>query len=86
MHYVWDSAKDALNRKKHGLALSDGILAFEDPQRDEWIDRVDSITAKSELSRWGLPNQRSSLCPYPNRSRRGKAPASFSGHGKLQAR
>lgn len=38
MRYVWDTAKDALNRKKHGLALCDGVPALEDPQRDEWID------------------------------------------------
>ena len=38
MGYVWDSAKDALNRRKHGLSLADGILAIEDPQREDWID------------------------------------------------
>jgi len=38
MRYVWDPAKDALNERKHGLSLADGIPALEDPQRDSWID------------------------------------------------
>ena len=38
MQYVWDSAKDELNRKKHGLSLGDGISALEDPERQDWID------------------------------------------------
>jgi len=27
-----------LNRRRHGLSLADGILALEDPGREEWID------------------------------------------------
>jgi uncharacterized protein len=38
MQYVWDPAKDALNRRKHGLTLADGIPALEDPHREAWID------------------------------------------------
>jgi uncharacterized protein len=38
MRYVWDSAKDALYRRKHGLRLADGIPALEDPNRDISID------------------------------------------------
>jgi uncharacterized DUF497 family protein len=38
MHYVWDPAKDAVNRRKHGLSLADGVLALEDPDRETWID------------------------------------------------
>lgn len=38
MRYVWDPAKDALNRRKHGLLLADGIPALEDPERDSWVD------------------------------------------------
>lgn len=38
MRYEWDPAKDALNRRKHGLRLEDGIPALEDPRRDFWID------------------------------------------------
>jgi len=38
MRYVWDPAKDLLNRRKHGLALADGIPALEDPDRNSWID------------------------------------------------
>jgi len=56
MHYVWDSAKDALNRKKHELALSDGVPALEDPQRDEWID--DRFDYEEErIVTLGLANQ-----------------------------
>ena len=38
MRYVWDPAKDVLNRRKHGLALADGIPALDDPGRQSWID------------------------------------------------
>ena len=38
MRYVWDPAKDVLNRRKHGLSLADGIPALGDPERDDWID------------------------------------------------
>jgi uncharacterized protein len=38
MRYVWDPAKDAVNRRKHALSLVDGILALEDPDRETWID------------------------------------------------
>ncbi len=38
MRYVWDPAKDAANRRKHGLSLADGIAALEDPDRLMWID------------------------------------------------
>jgi uncharacterized DUF497 family protein len=38
MRYTWDPAKDALNRRKHGLGLSDGIPALQDPNRDFRID------------------------------------------------
>jgi uncharacterized DUF497 family protein len=38
MRYDWDPAKDALNRRKHGLSLSDEIPALEDLKRVSWID------------------------------------------------
>jgi hypothetical protein len=38
MRYAWDPAKDALNRRKHGLSLQDGIPALEDPFGECWID------------------------------------------------
>ena len=38
MRYDWDPAKDALNQRKHGLLLADGIPALEDPERDIWVD------------------------------------------------
>jgi uncharacterized DUF497 family protein len=30
--------KDAINRRKHGLPLSDGVSALEDPQCGSWYD------------------------------------------------
>jgi hypothetical protein len=38
MGYIWDSAKDALNRKKHGLSLEAAIPVLEDPESYFWID------------------------------------------------
>lgn len=38
MRYAWDPAKDALNQRKHGLSLAEGIPALEDPEHDTWID------------------------------------------------
>jgi hypothetical protein len=38
MRYVWDPAKDFLNKRKHGLSLADGIPTLEDPERESWID------------------------------------------------
>jgi uncharacterized DUF497 family protein len=32
VQYDWDPAKDAINRRKHGLALADGIPALKDLQ------------------------------------------------------
>jgi uncharacterized DUF497 family protein len=36
--YEWDSAKAALNRRKHGVDFTDAIPALEDPDRIEDID------------------------------------------------
>jgi uncharacterized DUF497 family protein len=38
MRYTWDPEKDALNRRKHGLSLAEGIEALDDPDRESWID------------------------------------------------
>jgi hypothetical protein len=38
MRYAWDPEKDALNRRKHGLSLAEGVPALEDPHRVFWID------------------------------------------------
>jgi hypothetical protein len=38
VRYVWDPAKDVLNRRKHGLALADGIPALDDGNCVSWID------------------------------------------------
>jgi uncharacterized DUF497 family protein len=38
MRFVWDPAKDVLNRRKHGLSLADGIPALEDRNRVFWTD------------------------------------------------
>jgi uncharacterized protein len=38
MGYDWDPAKDAVNRRKHGLPLAAGIPALEDRGAYSWID------------------------------------------------
>jgi uncharacterized DUF497 family protein len=38
MNYAWDPEKDTENRRRHGLALADGIPALEDPNAESWID------------------------------------------------
>jgi uncharacterized protein len=38
MRYTWDPDKDALNRRKHGFSLEDGIPALDDPNSDFWTD------------------------------------------------
>jgi len=38
MRYTWDPDKDALNCRKHGLALDEVIPALEDPNREFWTD------------------------------------------------
>jgi uncharacterized protein len=38
MEYEWDPEKDALNLRKHGLALAQGIPALEDENRVWWFD------------------------------------------------
>jgi uncharacterized DUF497 family protein len=36
--YEWDDAKNALNRRKHGVDFLDAIAALEDPNRLEEIN------------------------------------------------
>jgi uncharacterized protein len=38
MGYDWDPAKDAVNRRKHGLPLAAGVPALRDPDAYFWID------------------------------------------------
>jgi uncharacterized DUF497 family protein len=38
VHYEWDDAKNALNRRKHGVDFATAISALEDPDRLEDID------------------------------------------------
>ena len=38
MRYEWDPAKDAENRRKHGLGLEAGIAVLEDWCSVSWID------------------------------------------------
>jgi uncharacterized protein len=38
MYYEWDLQKDSENLHKHGVALAEGIRAFEDPNAEFWID------------------------------------------------
>ena len=38
MDYEWDEAKEALNRRKHGVDFNDAVAALQDPNRLEEID------------------------------------------------
>jgi uncharacterized DUF497 family protein len=38
MRYTWDPEKDALNRRKHGMSLEEGVPALEDARNNSWID------------------------------------------------
>jgi hypothetical protein len=38
MRYTWDPEKDALNRRKHGLSLAEGVDALKDPNFYFWFD------------------------------------------------
>jgi uncharacterized DUF497 family protein len=42
--FDWDPAKDAANRRKHGVAFSDAQLAFLDPCRLIARDVIHSVT------------------------------------------
>ncbi len=75
MRYVWDRAKDSLNRRKHGLSLAEGIPALEDPERESWIDgrydygeeRIGTLgMGKRKYSTWF---QRSGMRTAPGSSR-----------------
>ena len=39
MEFDWDPAKDATNRKKHGISFEEITEVFGGPGWDEWIDR-----------------------------------------------
>jgi uncharacterized protein len=57
MQYTWDPEKDALNRRKHGLSLIDGIPALNDPDREAWIDdRLDY--GEERIVTLGMSSQR----------------------------
>jgi hypothetical protein len=38
MRYEWDPEKDAVNKRKHGLGLDEGVAALEDPNFYFWFD------------------------------------------------
>ena len=40
--YEWDSTKEAINIKKHGIDFDTAILVFEDDFRLEWYDKAHS--------------------------------------------
>ena len=42
--YEWDSEKEALNIKKHGLDFDTAVLVFEDENYIEWYDTEHSKT------------------------------------------
>ena len=50
MQYEWDRVKDVINRRKHGLPLSDGIPALEDPKADSWFDLRDDYGEERMLT------------------------------------
>lgn len=35
MNFVWDGAKDAVNRQKHGIRFADAVDVFADPRHLE---------------------------------------------------
>ena len=40
--YTWTEEKNQLNRKKHGLYLSEVVDVFDDPHLIDWFDREHS--------------------------------------------
>ncbi|MGD0631112.1 MAG: BrnT family toxin [Terracidiphilus sp.] len=38
MRYTWDPEKDALNQRKHGYSLAQGVPALEDAKKVAWFD------------------------------------------------
>ena len=40
--YEWDSEKEALNIRKHGLDFNTAVLVFEDENYIEWYDAAHS--------------------------------------------
>ena len=40
MEYEWDNAKAAINRRKHDVDFVDSIVALEDPNRLEELDKT----------------------------------------------
>jgi uncharacterized DUF497 family protein len=55
--YEWDEAKDADNRRKHGIPLRAGIAALLDPDRLEWIDDR-FLYGEERISTIGLAHER----------------------------
>lgn len=49
--YDWDEGKDLENRRKHGLALEDGIPIFRD---NHAIEILDEFMSEQRLIRLGL--------------------------------
>lgn len=44
VHFEWDSEKDSLNQRKHGVCFSDAQYAFADPKRVILADEDHSET------------------------------------------
>ena len=42
MDYIWDSIKDAVNQKKHGISFIQAAKALEDENRLEDYDLIHS--------------------------------------------
>ena len=47
--FEFDPEKDALNRKKHGIAFSTAALVFSDPMR---LERLDDSVGNTGEERW----------------------------------
>lgn len=54
LHFVWDSDKEALNIKKHGLSFKTAAMVFLDALRLDFPDRLHSTFNESRYFTIGL--------------------------------
>ena len=47
MHFEWDSAKNALNRKKHGISFEEAVTLFR--PGSAWLDLADEAHSADEV-------------------------------------
>ena len=53
MDFEWDSAKDAINRDKHGVSFSEAQRAFLDPDRIIALDKKHSTERETRFFCFG---------------------------------